>query len=384
MIVSVYKVDTSGNVELAVANLPYSSLQWNRKMSDCGQFEIKLTGTQLPFDWPGRYLIEVQGEADVGVIEKVSTSGGADAVPSIAGRFAISFWDNWCPGNGGATVSGANYKQALTQAITNWHMDDIPAIALGSGTASKTGESYEMTIDVSDTGMDAILDVNSANGCYVAVGYDRSKPSQLQVSINEGVNRTRDQSTNPVQVFALSMGNVSDITYSGDYSPAATEVLAHAESTKATATVSTASVDDGTVTQADDTTDDTTTIVDCTVAVPGRDLSIQWARRTYEDVSSLIGKDTEPTVDMVKAKGTLRAYNHLPEITVDADVFGEGYKVNWDLCDLCEVEVPALSVVAQERIEEVRIVDEGNGVTTTAVLGTKTINHIVRSMMGRR
>lgn len=361
MIVSIHQVSATGAIELVAANVPYASLQWTRKMSNCGEFEIQLIG-ELPVEWPGRYLVTVDGQPEAAIIEKATYSGGTSPKVTIAGRMALSLWDNWCAGTGGATVSGANWRQATTQALNTWHMSDIPPLTLGAGTKGKSGSSYELSLGEGDSAMDSILSAVSANGSWACVAYNRdTDPTHLVVSIVDGLNRCRSQSDNSIQVFSLSLGNVSDISYSGDYSSACTEVLAYASK--------------GT---------DETAVIEQTVAVPDSDISTQWARRAYEDVSSLIDEDATPTDALVKTAGTLRCYDHMSEVAIDATVYGTGYQSDWDLGDLCEVEVAALGLVAQERIEEVRIVDEGSGVTVEATLGTKQISRIARALIGRR
>lgn len=363
MIVSVFKVDTSGNISLAVANLPYSSLQWTRKMSTCGEFAITIIGSELPFIWPGRYFVTVDSEPEIAIVEKVDYTGSSKPSIAISGRFGLSLWDNWEAGGSGATVSGANWRQACTQALSNWHMSDIPKLTLGSGTVGKNGSSYALSIGSGDSGMDGLLDVTSSNGAWTCIGYDRANDAEHIVArLVSGLDRTRSQSTSPIQVFSLAFGNASEVSYTGDYSVAATEVLAYAEKEQ----------------------DSAKTTISRTIAVPGRDLSTQWLRRAFEDVSSLIDNDTTPTNALVDAAGALRCYDHMAELVIDATVFGTGYQTNWDLADLCEVEIPALGLAAQERVEEIRIVDEGNGVSVEATLGTKQISRMVRAMMGRR
>ena len=114
-----------------------------------------------------------------------------------------------------------------------------------------------------------------------------------------------------------------------------------------------------------------------TAPVPGFDASAQWMARAVEDVGSLAGDS--PTAESVKSAGALRAYDHRPDVAIDADVSGAGYGTEWDLGDMVEVEVPSVGLAGAERVEEVRIVCKEGGVTVEASLGTKHISKIARA-----
>ena len=52
--------------------------------------------------------------------------------------------------------------------------------------------------------------------------------------------------------------------------------------------------------------------------------------------------------------------------------------------DLVEAELPSLSLVAKQRIEEVREIWKAEGHTVEATVGTKQLSRIARAMIGRR
>lgn len=359
----IHHVDAQGNIELVAANVPYRNLQWTRRVSGAGEFAATLN-CDVPVEWPGRYLVTLDTHREVGLIEKTSVKDGASgAEPALEGRFAESFYDRFVFGVGGASLSGANWRQAATKALATWHMNDIPQIILSEGTQSATGSSYSIGGAEGDSAMEVLFSATAGNNAYPLITYDRAKnPNKLEACLISGVNRGRSQSLNPWWVFSLQLGTISSVDYLGDYSVACSEVLALAER---------------------DSQDNVIQIIR-TVSVPGFDASRQWKARAFEDVGGLIGQDVTPNNANVDAAGLLRSYDHMPEIVVDASVAGSGYRDGWDLCDLCDVEVPALNMAANIRVEEVREVWKDSGHTVEATLGTKSISRLERALQGRR
>ena len=363
-IMSVHSVSPSGGVALVAANVPYTNLQWTRRLSTCGSFEAQLA-CPLPVEWPGRYLVTLDLRDEAGVVEKVDAAESSSGVScTVSGRFAECLWDRWRAGADGSAATGANARQAVTSALSAWHMADLPQLAMGAGTQAPTGASYRLSAGEGDSAMEAVYAATLAAGLRPLVSYDRDgRPGQLLVRLVEGVDRTRGQSEHPVWVVALSLGTADEVSYSGDYSVACSEVLAHAEQ---------------------DSGQDKSTRVDRTVAVPGFDRAAQWLARAYEDVSTLMGQGVSPTAALVDAAAALRAYDHLPSVAIDGTVSGHGYLEDWDLGDLVEAELPSLSLVARERVEEVREVWKPAGHTVEATVGTKQLTRMARALIGRR
>lgn len=359
---SIHRVSPGGAVSLVAANVSYSSLQWTRRFSACGQFEAVLS-VGIPFPWPGRFIATLSDHSQVAVIEKADVAEGAGGgEPKISGRFAESLFDRYKMGQGGESVRGANWRQAVTAAMRSWHMNDIPPLSLGAGTEEQTGSSYVLSEDAGKSAMEAIFACASSNGSYPEIAYDRSAyPNGFELRLIDGKDRTRAQKDRPWWVFSLMLGSASSVTYSGDYSVGCSEVVAHAEKD----------------------VDGTTVSVTQTVAVPGFDPETQWAQRAYEDVGSLIGQDAVPTASLVTQAGLLRAYDHTPALAIDCDAVSDSYLTGWDVGDLVEVELAELSLVAVERIEEAREIYDGDGPRVEATVGTKTISKLARAV-GRR
>ena len=359
-VLSIWGVSPAGAVSLIAANVPYASLQWTRRVSSCGEFCAELACAS-PVPWPGRYLVTLEGHDEVGVVEKLDGSEGSDGEPAkLSGRFAECLWDRYRFGAGGASVAGANWRQAVTAGLAAWHMGDIPRLAMGEGTQPGSGGGYVLAGDAGKSGMETIYGCASGNGAYPLVTLGESG---LVARIVTGLDRTRGQAKNPICLFSLMQASASKVSYCGDWSPACSELVAHAEK---------------------DNGDAGKTVVDRTVPVPGFDAATMWRARAYEDVGSLIGQDQTPTAANVDAAGALRAYDHQAAIATDAAVTGAGYREHWDLCDLCEVEMPSMGLAMTARIEEVREVYKPSGGTVEATVGTKRISRIARAMMGRR
>lgn len=353
-IVSIYGVTSAGAVSLVTANVPFSNLQWNRSLSTCGDFSAQIVG-EVPVTWPGRYLLVRSDRPEVGIVEKVEY---ADDVATMSGRFAESLLDRRRFGPSGGSVTGANWRQAATRAFQTWPMPDAPGIELGEGTQAPTGSSYAIRCDERTTAMEALYAVTSAQGAYPTLSLDW-EAGALELSIRTGEDRTRDQSDRPVMVFSLEMATAQSASYSGDYSVSMSSVLAYAKASSEGAQPVTSEV-----------------------PVPGFDPDTMWMAVASEDVSSLCSDD--PTASEAKAGGELRAYDHMPSLSVDVTVLGGGYGTNWDLADTCEVDVPEAGVSCSARIEEVREVIKKEGATLEVSLGSKVISKVSRAMMRLR
>lgn len=353
-VISLYRVDPSGAVALAAANVPYSNLQWNRSLSTCGDFAAQLVG-RFPLPWPGRYLLTRSDRPEAAVVEKVEYS---DGVASMSGRFAECLLDRRRFGASGGAASGANWRQAVTEAFASWPLEDAPAILMGAGTEQASGASYAVKADKSATAMEAVYAVTAAKGSYPVLSLDW-EAGALSLSIIDGKDRTRAQSERPVMVFSLEMATASAVSYSGDYSVACSTVVATASK------------------QAQDAAG-----VEVEVSVPGFDPETMWRAIASEDVSSLCSDD--PTEGEAAEAGALRAYDHMPALSVDATAMGNGYGTLWDLGDTCEADVPEAGVSASARIEEVREVVKKDGATLEVSLGSKVISKVARAMMRLR
>ena len=364
MIISIHSVSPSGAISLEAANVPYSNLQWTRRLSTCGEFSAQLAGA-FTLPWPGRYIVTADERDEVGVIEKVEVEeSGEGASCTISGRFAECLWARWVAPAYGAVAKGANWRQAVTAALSSWHMGDIPALAMGAGTEKATGSSYALTAGKGDSAMESVYAVTLDAGSRPLVSYDRdADPDHMAVRLIDGKDRTRSQSENAVCVFALSLGTADSVSYYGDFTSACSEVAAHAGRNEG---------QDGQV------------LVDRTVAVKSFDAATMWKARAFEDVTSLIDQDAVPTAQLVDAAGALRSYDHLAAVSIDSSISYAGYLDTWDLGDLVEAEVPSLSLVAPQRIEEVREVWKPEGHTVEASVGTKQLTRIARALIGRR
>lgn len=364
-ILSIHHVTPGGVISLVAANVPFSTLQWNRRLSSCGDFAVELA-CDMPVEYPGRYLVTVSGRDEVGVVEKAEGEDGSDGKPpSLSGRFAECLWDRDHFTHAGATARGASWRQAVTSALSAWHMGDVPPLAMGEGTEAATGSSYALSGGAGDSAMETIYGCTVANGSRPVVGYDRdSDPTHLSVRLVDGLDRTRSQRDRPWCVFATALGSATAVSYSGDYSTMCSVVDAYAEHGQ----------------------DEDLVSVERTVAVPGFNPETMWEQRAYEDVGSLIGQDVVPTAALVDSAGGLRAYDHLAALAMDATVVGGGYRDWWDLGDLVEVESAWSRSVSTSRIEEVHEVVKPDALLSVEVtVGNRQISRDRRMLiMGRR
>lgn len=360
MIINFHHVSAAGSIELVSVNVPFANLQWTRKLSTCGEFAMEMA-CPLPVEWPGRYIVTSDERDEVGVIEKVESG---DGTVTVSGRFAECLFDRYQFGPTGAAARGANWRQAVTAALSAWHENDIPPVTMGTGTQASSGTSYAISGGAGDSAMETIYSCTAGNGARPLIAYDRETDSaHMTARIIDGVDRTRSQSAVPPVVLAAYLGSAQAVDYTGDYSTSCSEVIAYAEKE----------------------TDGSKTAVSRTVAVPGFDAATQWKARAYEDVGSLLDQDATPTAALVDSAGLLRTYDHMPDLAVTCTVGGWGYLTDWDLGDLVEAELPEMGITATARVEEVREVwKPGESPGIEADVGTKRISRVRRALMGRR
>ena len=358
--VSLFCVSADGSaIELAAANVPYSSLLWTRRFSSVGEFQLDLN-CPMPVEWPGRYLVASSESEEVGIVEKASCDAGA--FPTLEGRFAESLWDRARFTESGGSARGANWRQAVTAAATSWLMPDAPRIALGDGAQAPTGSSYAISGQAGDSPMEAILSTSSGNGARPVLSYPwGADRSALTLKIRTGRDLSRSQRANPWVLFSVMSGGALSVSYSGDYSTMCSEVRAWAEKGSDADRVTAAA----------------------TVQVPGFDASTMWRARAFEDVGSLVPEDENPTQASVSAYGGLRAYDHMAALEMDCDPTG-GYREKWDLGDTVEVEFPAMGISGALRIEEVRETYDKQGARFEVTVGNRSISKLERKLMGRR
>lgn len=364
MILSFHHVAPDGAIALAAANVPYTNLQWNRSYSAPGTFTAQLA-CALPVEWPGRYLVTLDGCDETGIVEKVEVSeeGAGGTSPVVSGRFAESLMSRYRLGRAGGAVCGADWRQAATAAMLEWVMGDAPALKAGQGCEEPTGSSYAIAGEAGDDAVTLLYAALNAHGAYPLLTYDRDADDQaIEVRIVEGLDRTRGQSERPFALFSLGMGTASSLAYSGDWSCACSVVEAFAKPSAEGAGV-----------------------IGAEVAVEGFDAETQWEQRAVEDVGSLIDAENEaPSAGEVAEAGRVRSYDHMPALAVDCATVPEGYRTRWDLGDMVEAELSGAGIVARARVEAVRETYKDGGVAVEATVGAKSISRARRALMGRR
>lgn len=361
MILSFHHVSPDGAISLVAANVPYSNLQWERSFSAPGSFSA-LLACPLPVEWPGRYIVALDGREEVGIIEKVEITEGAGAsMPTVSGRFAESLFARYRFGPEGESATGTNWRQAVTDAIGRWRLSDAPALAMDAGTEKRTGSSHAIVGEPGKDAAAAIYAACSSHGAYPLLTYKRDDdPDRMKARIVDGLDRTRSQSERPLALLSLTMGDVQKIEYSGDYSPACSVVKAYAAR-------------DGEGSGA----------VMANVPVPGFDRNAQWAQVAVEDVVSLAESGSDPTSEAVAEAGRLRALDHMPALSVDCAA-PAGCGELFDLGDTVEVEIASIGLSASMRVEAVRETFKADGRSVEATLGTKRLSRLARAMIGRR
>lgn len=345
--IPVYALDAKLNV--ITVNIPYDNLQWNRRYYDFGDFAIQIPKSVYDESW--RYIGSPDRQ-EIGIINKVDKAASSNDLIELSGFFAEYLLnDKTCYPR---FIASAQKAEKTIRDIFTKYKDDLN-IKLAPANNPLLGTSYEANFSDNEMG-DKFFSICQPDEMSYSVYYDYVD-NQLYFKVWQGLDRTQSQTKNSFQTFSIEFGNI------GEYAM---------------------------------TTDDSVyknyAIIPCNGDANNVEQAVYYLDKSnggykQEIVFDMRGEkpqDGESAASfkqriLTKAETQLLAYQIVSDIEVEP-VSDEGYMVDYDLGDKCDVVFSDIGVKAEVRIVEVLEVFKSTGHELTVGLGNKRIDNIRRAV----
>lgn len=316
----------------------YTSMQWLRKYSKTGQFELHLPPSDLLVP---ENVIRNGNEA--AIIESVNISLSEQGLTAeVRGRFLMSYLDRriiW-----GLMAMTGTAENVMRSMVTN-NLRGLPLTVAAA--AGYTGNiDYQCSYGNILT---EIEDISEMTGLGVKVDFDR------MFKVYKGLDRTASQSVNPRAIFSRDFENVLTSEYFLDQTARKNVALVAGQGDGEERLL---------VTVGDET------------GLERRELYVD-----ARDIGS--GEDDAPiTVAEQQAMLAVRGQTKLAELkttesfTATVDPHGNlKYKVDYDLGDI--VTITDMGIRTDARITEIKEIYEGGGLKLDLTLGYERMMRIV-------
>jgi len=334
----------------------FTSLQWNRRYYDAGDFELHMASEYFPLLSNSRYIYH--GAADeTAIIEHIlfsrTQSNQTDLV--LRGRFLEALLaERVIPTT--MTFSG-NLETSIRRMVQTCAMTGaraIPLLELGDVAGFTQTAAFQATGDVL---MEKLYSTLQGYGISFRVRYDYLA-NKLLFTLWQGKNRSQDQTENGAAIFSDSYENILETTYT--YSRSDYKNFAYV-----------AGAGEGTA-----------RIVETVDKIaPGED-----RRELYVDARDL-SPETEDGIMLTDAeyRTILRARGEekLSEFQTVEAIDGKAdpnanlkYRTDYDLGDICDYANPGIGLEIQKRITEIREVYEGGHMRLDTVFGEDYIRNV--------
>lgn len=199
----------------------YSSLQWNSKYYECGDFVLVTPATADAINtlMIGKY-IQRADTGQLGIIEGINVKQTADADTfTVTGRAIESILARriiWTQTSSKSSETAEDYIRRLITENAVSPADSarkIPGLILGEK------QGFTEKIDMQFTG-DNLLDAIIAICKTYSYGFKivLTEQNEMAFQIYRGTDRSYSQSTNPYVVFSDNFDNLSETEYSADVS----------------------------------------------------------------------------------------------------------------------------------------------------------------------
>ena len=198
-----------------------TSVIWNRKYNECGNFEIHTPINEWnTMMYQIDVLVWIKGEKEIGIIEDVKFIQNAKNAEIVAkGRFFESWWEKRIIKNRPKTFNG-KVEELMYNIISDINITE----PLGVQKIKKCPlKGFEETLNMEITWKPALAVLSkmakSANlGFRVYPDFSSNNPSQryLYFEVYKGVDHTREQFENPHVEFSEEFNNLTDCTVTGN------------------------------------------------------------------------------------------------------------------------------------------------------------------------
>lgn len=343
---NLYALDKNFNI-VTIA-IVYDNLQWNRRYYDFGDFSV-----QIPLDVydPEWAYIGTNDRPELGMIQKIQIIGSDSTVVLLSGFFCEKMLDNRVvyPRYKGTAV----YTEAAIRSIFNKYNGGLP-ISLGEANEPLLGNVTESDFSDDQMGTKFYSMLQPRELSYrVTYDYENNK---LLLGVWSGLDRTQSQEINPFKTFSLEFGNIATRNIDIDYSDY-----------KNYAYIPYSADDNG--------KEKGYYFIDMTNGEPRREIVIDMRSEKQAD-----GETAKQFQDRVIESAYEKLFLYLPVEDININpISDEGYMIDYDLGDKCDVILTDIGVTMESRIVEVfEVFKADGGHTITVGLGNKRITNILR------
>lgn len=341
----VYALDASFN--LITMAIPYSNLMWNRKYYEAGEYLMEIPLSVYDPNWA---YIGTPDRPELGMVNKFHGKGEGDTTVQVSGFFCEKMLDDkTCYPRYKGDVS--HTEQAVRNIFTKYK-DDLPII-LGAANSPLLGDRTQSDFSDDELGK-KLYGILEPREMSYRVRYDYVN-NQLYLEVWKGLDRTQSQTENGNQVFSTEFGNLLDREVTLDDSAYKNYFIIPCNAN-------------------DDNIEQNTYYLDWSNGGYKKELVIDMRSSRPDDDQTMADFKT-----MVLQEAAEKALSFKKVIDIDVTPVVEGYMVNYDLGDKCEVQMPDIGIQAETRIVQVNeVFKPSEGHSVTVGLGNKRINNIRR------
>lgn len=342
---NVYALDE--NFEVLVIGIPYDNLQWNRRYYDFGNFEMQLPLENFDPKWA---YIGTPDRPELGMVQKIRESGDNNVTVTISGFFIEKMLDDkTCYPR---YIGDAAKTETAVRAIFEKYKDDL-SISLMPANNPLLGDRTQSNFSDDQLGTKLYSILEPRELSYRVI-YDYVE-NKLSMGVWSGVDRTQTQTENSYQTFSLEFGTIDSRDVNLDDSDYKNYAIVPCNGD-------------------DDNVEQNVYYVDHSDGKYKREVVINMRGEKPDEDESM--KDYEARI--VEAATTkLLGYQPVEEIEV-TPVSDDGYMVDYDLGDKCDVILSDIGIEMETRIVEVLEVFKPTGHTITVGLGNKRISNARR------
>lgn len=203
--------------EIATVEI-FSSLQWNRKYYDYGNFELETNTEFFNLFKEGTYLFR-QGY-ELGIIEEISynRSDNNEYSLKVSGRFITSILEDRVI-TGEKKLTGKHEDIAYQLIQENFIQPSDSARKInGLALSTKVGLGEDTTLEIKNSTIGKKLNEFLEEKQLSQIIHYDYLTNRLTYSVWQGLDRTEEQSNNTWAVFSDDYDNITDIEYSTDIS----------------------------------------------------------------------------------------------------------------------------------------------------------------------
>lgn len=334
----------------------FTSLQWNRRYYDAGDFEAHIASEYFPLLEDSRYLYN--GSADeTAIIESIMFSRPQNNQTDLIlrGRFLEALlFNRVVPQTANLTGNLETAVRGLVETCAMTNDRAIPLLELD--TANGFPETVSMQV-TGDNLMDKLYSLLRDYGLSYRIRYDYLE-NRLLFGLWRGKDRTQDQTENSFAIFSDDFENIMETAYS--YNRMEYKNFAYVAGAGEGADRIVEEVD-----RVGDGEDRRELYVDARDLSPEKEDGTAMTDSEYRAILRQRGVEKLaefPAIEAIDGKADLNANLE--------------YRVDFDLGDICDYANPGIGLSVQKRLTEVREIYEGVQMRLDTVFGEDYIRNV--------